>query len=146
MSPNNGIVRELLQKAHAVRDRAEHYGGFNVGCIGYYSDPSSEGTRIVIEGANTKYRPTDRPDCAEMKVMRDAEERGVVLEGMVIVGVPRKEDTTKTLHPCGERCRPLMERYLKKSTAVSASTHITCVNALNGDVEEFTVKELLELR
>lgn len=125
-------VREM---AHQAREFARHYGDFKVGCVGW-----AQGK--IFMGAN--YKPTQdaEPTCAEEQVMLQVIELGLVLDGMVIVGQPRKEDTTPTLHCCGERCRPRMRNRIREGTAVRPDTQLICVNAITGVREEFTVETL----
>src|SRR5438105_3445589 len=136
MSPQNPVARDLLPFATEVRENGVHYDRFKVGAIGCVAPniPEAGGVTplMMFEGANTKERPEDQPDCAEMKVMREADRNGVVLDVIIVVGVPRKEDTTPTLHPCGERCQPMMWKYLQSRKVVRSTTHITCVNAVDG--------------
>jgi len=140
MSPQNPIAAELVTPAMAARENGKHYAGFKVGCIGYYEEPN-DGSLCIFEGANTKPDPLAKKDCAEMKVMRSAKCRHVTLRGLVVVGQPRAEDVTPTLHPC-EECRKLILQYVASGEVIETSTQITCINALTGEVEEFTVAEL----
>jgi cytidine deaminase len=139
MSPSDPIAAELVAPAMAARENGEHYNGFKVGCIGYHQ--TDDGSVCRFEGANTKPTPHSKKDCAEMKVMRAADHAGVILRGLVVVGQPRVEDDTLTLHPC-EACRELMRYYIKKRRVIESTTSITCVNALTAHVEDFTVAEL----
>jgi hypothetical protein len=83
------------------------------------------------------------PTCAEEQVMLQAIEAGVILQLLIVVGQPREEDTTPTLHCCGERCRPRMKLRAKEGRAVSRKTKILCVHSANPDVrEEFTLESL----
>ncbi len=94
-------------------------------------------------GANIKPTPDAKPICAEELVMLQAMEAGVVLEVMVVTGLPRKEDTTPTLHCCGERCRPRMRMRTREGKAIKPDTHLTFVNPVTHAVEEFTVESLM---
>lgn len=135
MSPSDPTAAGFVAPATEARNGANHYNGFKVGALGY-------GGGRIFEGANTKPTADAAPDCAEMKIMRAAAEAGVILDGMVVVGQPRKEDTTPTLHCCGERCRPLMRGYIREGKVLRPDTRITCVNVLTSAVEEFTVESM----
>lgn len=140
MSPENPIVAKLVPLAAAARDKGEHYADFKVGCIGYYAD--DDGNVCVIEGANTKLTPLEEKHCAEKKVLRVADRSDIMLDGLIVFGLPRKEDVAPTLHPC-EACRKLLWYYVKQGRAIQLTTQIICVNAHNGEIEHFTVAELL---
>lgn len=124
--------------AYQVRECAHHYNGFNVSCVGW------AGKQLLI-GVNVKPTKESAPVCAEEQVMLQAETLGVMLDGMVIVGEPRQEDVEnglRTLHCCGERCRPAMRRRNKSGKVVRPDTVLICVNPQTLDKEEFTVEAL----
>ena len=128
---------ELVSLARDVRENANHYAGFKVGCVG--CGPRGE----IFLGANYKPRQDMEPTCAEEQVMLQAMEAGVVLVQLVVMGQPRKEDATLTLHCCGERCRPRMKRRVKEGVAVSRQTRILLLHSADPTLrEEFTIESL----
>ena len=101
-------VRKMLYR-HAVeaRMRARSYRDFRVGAalIAWSHESSSW---EVFRGMNTKVSKNARPVCAEAIAIAAAEAAGVMqINDIVIVGNPREEDETRTLHPCDE-CRQFM--------------------------------------
>ncbi len=91
-----------------------HYDGFLVGAVGIGLKPSAGRkngyTWCAYADHNTKPHQKDTKYCGEMRVMRTAdEEECICFVGIVVVGNLRKEDKTRTLHPC-EACRALMRR------------------------------------
>lgn len=130
----------LIAAAMVARGFADHYRSFNVGCAGF-----SHSSGIALLGANSKPKPDAVPVCAEMKVMTAAARLGVTLDHIVVVGRLRAEDTTATLHCCGERCRPLMRGFLRQGKGVILpETKIICVHPDTRAIQTFTVVSLME--
>ena len=134
----DSTIAALLPLARDARENGRHYNGFKVGCLGY--GPNGE----IFLGANFKPTQDAEPLCSEEQVMLQAAEAGVILRGLIVVGQPRVEDTTRTLHCCGERCRPAMRRRMRLGAVVEPETRIVCVNSITGAIEEFTVLSLHE--
>jgi cytidine deaminase len=137
MSPSD-IAAKLVAPAMQARENGRHYSGFKVGCMGCGSGGE------IFHGANLKLTKESSPVCAEEFVMQQAEEAGVLLDVMVVTGRPRDEDTTPTLHCCGERCRPAMRRRIREGRAIKPDTHLTFVNSETGHIEEFTIESLMQ--
>lgn len=138
MSPADPRARALVAPAIEARKNGNHYNGFHVGAVG------SDGAGHIYQGANFKPTKDAAPKCAEQFVFEAVEAAGATLEVLVIVGIPREEDATPTLHCCGERCRPRMRQLIREGKVLKPTTRIICVNAANSHVEEFTVESLMK--
>ncbi|QQG37774.1 MAG: hypothetical protein HYS26_04085 [Candidatus Kaiserbacteria bacterium] len=135
------VCEDWVPFAAQIRKRGRHYKGFQVAAIGYSRPETPGGMPWVCAGANMQFTEYSQPMCAEDRVLEQAEHDEITLDRLLIYGVPRKRDTTKTLHPCSERCLArLHDKYLRKK-AVKASTILTCVHAETGFTEEFTLRE-----
>lgn len=134
-------IKDLLSHAKRARKKARHYNKFRVGATAWF--PKAGGKIGIFKGANTKKTPETPKDCAEMKIFRAANRRKKILDGIVVVGVPRAEDTAPTLHPC-EECRRQIRHYLATGRVVREDTYVICVNAETAFVEIFTVRSLIE--
>lgn len=104
----------LYWQAERTRKLGISWRNFCVGCAmwAFREDASSVEQRwACFCGMNTKIRQDSRNICAEPVPLNIAYSKCYTeIIGMVIVGVPREEDTSPTLRPC-EHCRVLMKHH-----------------------------------
>lgn len=109
----NGLFAMYYQ-AEWVRPRAISWRNFCVGCAAwsFRSDASTHEDRWrLYRGMNTKVTEGGRNICAEPIAINAAYAAArTEIIGIVVVGLPREEDTTRTLRPC-EHCRALMKQH-----------------------------------
>lgn len=110
----NNALFPLYFQAERVRHRALSWRNFCVGCAvwSFRADASTYEDRWAWHyGMNTKVEEGSRNICAEPIPINAAYAAGrTEIIGMVVVGLPREQDTTKTLRPC-EHCRLLMKKH-----------------------------------
>lgn len=104
----------LYWQTERVRRQAISWRNFCVGCgmWAYRKDASQvQDVWQAFYGMNTKVEQNSRNICAEPIPLNAALTRNCTeIIGMVVVGYPREEDSSKTLRPC-DHCRLLMKRH-----------------------------------
>lgn len=149
----------LYWKAAHAREQGLHYRNpdpFQVGCAVLAFQPYTNHLRVdesqwrIFVGMNAKVALENRPTCAEVIAIQSAYASGYTdIVGMVVVGIPRAEDTTPTLHPC-EHCRPFMAKHPMLKPWVRIITALPPTEEIRksgepaeGEWEVHTLRELL---
>lgn len=140
----------LYWQAERVRHRALSWRNFCVGCAvwSFRADVSTHEDRWKWHyGMNTKVEEGSRNICAEPIPINAAYAEGrTEIVGLIVVGMPREQDTTKTLRPC-EHCRLLMKKHpliTPQTIIVSALPPVEPVESMEDVVHEIhTFEQLL---
>jgi cytidine deaminase len=131
----------LIYKVRNIREKGISYRGFKVGALAI-AHHKYHGYYPPFWGANIKKKPDDETQCAELCLIKSAEDAGFEQIVVLAVSGPLQKDEingcdTPTLHPCW-RCRDLF----KKSPLIHPKTLILTVHP---DLEVFELRTVEQL-
>lgn len=125
-------LEEMVAEARAAQKFARSWRNFNVAAAFL---ARRDGEYRIFPGVNMKPLADGPTFCAEQGALSSALAAGFThMLGLVVVGRPREEDTTVTLHPCWV-CR--------RNIPPIIGHDIPVVTAYNGHRERFLFSELL---
>lgn len=128
-------LERMVTRAKSARPNARSWREFNVAACFLARRPN--GTRYrLFPGVNMKPRRDGPTFCAEQGALSSALANGHIhIVGLVVIGKPREEDTTPTLHPCWV-CR--------RSIPLIVGHDIPVVTGYNGHRERFMFSDFLQ--
>ena len=139
------LAGALLAREEAQRCKTS-WRGYYVGTAAWGIDKA--GQEQAFLAGNTKFSCDDPKDCGEIKNMRAARRRGVLLKRFFIIGTPQRDQgsgvLSGTLQPC-ELCRAWMRSQAYRDVVVQADTLIITFNPHTHWCQHFTVLELMRM-